>query len=86
MIDFLKKLGIKTGDDTSKNIAKERLQFILIHDRIKLSPEEMKSMKKELLEVLAKYIEVDDTQIKMEVDRNEGMTALVANFPIKKSG
>lgn len=58
----------------------------MIHDRIKISPEEMKSMKKEILEVLAKYIDVDDTQIKMEVDRNEGMTALVANFPIKRSG
>lgn len=46
----------------------------------------MKSLKKELLEVLSKYIEVDDTHIKMDVDRNEGMTALVANFPIKRSG
>ena len=46
----------------------------------------MKLMKKELLDVLAKYIEVDDTQIKMELDRNEGMTALIANFPIKRSG
>ncbi|MFP4016939.1 MAG: cell division topological specificity factor MinE [Halanaerobiales bacterium] len=86
MIDFLKKLGLKSDSENSKDIAKERLQFILIHDRIKLSPEEMKSMKKELLEVLTKYIEVDDTQIKMELDRTEGMTALVANFPIKRSG
>ena len=46
----------------------------------------MESLKKELLEVLAKYIEVDDTHMKMEIDRNEGMTALVANFPIKRSG
>lgn len=62
------------------------MQFILIQDRIKLSPEEMKSLKNELLAVLTKYVEVDDTQIKMEVDRTEGMTALVANFPIKRSG
>lgn len=62
------------------------MQFILIQDRIKLSPEEMNKMKKELLAVLTKYIEVDDSQIRMEVDRSEGMTALVANFPIKRSG
>ncbi|MEJ6950457.1 cell division topological specificity factor MinE [Natronospora cellulosivora (SeqCode)] len=74
-------------DSSSKSVAKERLQFILIHDRIKLSPEEMKSMKKELLEVLTRYIEVDDNHIKVEVDRDkDGMTALVANFPIKSSG
>lgn len=77
---------MKNDSDSSKNIAKERLQFILIHDRIKLSPEEMKSLKKDLLEVLSNYIEVDDRRIKMEVDRSEGMTALVANFPIKRSG
>jgi cell division topological specificity factor len=58
----------------------------LIHDRIKLSPGEMESLKNELLEVLTKYVEVDDSQIKMEVSRTEGMTALVANFPIKRSG
>ena len=87
-IDILKKLGLKNESKTSsKNVAKERLQFILIHDRVKLSPEEMKDMKKELLEVLTRYIDVDDTHMKMEVDRDQnGMTALVANFPIKRSG
>ncbi|MFW6264825.1 MAG: cell division topological specificity factor MinE [Bacillota bacterium] len=81
-------MGVKNeSESNSKNIAKERLQFILIHDRIKLSPEEMKSMKKELLEVLARYIDVDDSHMKVEVDRDQdGMTALVANFPIKRSG
>lgn len=71
--------------ENSKNIAKERLQFILIHDKIKLSPEEMKKMKRELLQVLSKYIDIDDTQSKMEVDHSgdNGMTALIANFPIK---
>jgi cell division topological specificity factor len=45
----------------------------------------MQSLKKELLAVLNKYVEVDPSNIKMEVDRHDGMTALVANFPIKKS-
>ncbi|NLM96310.1 MAG: cell division topological specificity factor MinE [Halanaerobiaceae bacterium] len=84
-IDFLRNF-FKSSSENSKNIAKERLQFILIHDRIKLSPGEMESLKNELLEVLTKYVEVDDSQIKMEVSRTEGMTALVANFPIKRSG
>lgn len=82
----MKHFGIKNdASEQSKEIAKERLQFILIQDRIKLSPAEMQSLKKELLAVLTKYVEVDPTNIKMEVDRHDGMTALVANFPIKKS-
>ena len=77
---------MRSDSGSSKDIAKERLQFILIHDRIKLSPEEMDSLKQEMLEVLSKYVKVDDRKIKMAVDRIDGVTALVANFPIKKSG
>lgn len=76
---------MRSDSGSSKDIAKERLQFILIHDRIKLSPEEMDSLKQEMLEVLSKYVKVDDRKIKMAVDRSEGITALVANFPIKRS-
>ncbi len=79
----MEKLGFKRNK-SSKNIAKERLQFILVQDRIKLSPSEMKSLKTELLEVLKKYIDVDDRKINMQVSREEEMMALVANFPIKR--
>ncbi len=83
----MSKLGFKTEvAEPSKNIAKERLQFILIQDRIKLSPGEMDLLKKELLDVLAKYINVDEKNIRMDIDRHDGMMALVANFPIKRSG
>ena len=87
MISILSKLGFKTeATEPSKNIAKERLQFILIQDRIKLSPGEMDLLRKELLDVLAKYINVDEKNIRMDIDRHDGMMALVANFPIKRSG
>ncbi|MFW6035522.1 MAG: cell division topological specificity factor MinE [Halothermotrichaceae bacterium] len=87
IIEFLKKIGLKSDEsEQSKDIAKERLQFILIQDRVKLSPEEMDNLRKEMLGVLSKYIDVDESQMKMEVDRHDGMTALVANFPIKRSG
>ena len=69
----------------SKNIAKERLQFILVQDRIKLSPAEMDSLQEELLEVIGKYIDVEDREIEMEINREEEMMALTANFPIKNN-
>ncbi|NLJ83324.1 MAG: cell division topological specificity factor MinE [Halanaerobiaceae bacterium] len=84
-MDFLRSLT-RSDSGSSKDIAKERLQFILIHDRIKLTPEEMDSLKQDMLDVLSKYINVDDRGIRMAVDRIDGVTALVANFPIKKSG
>ena len=79
-------LGLRDSeDDSSKNIAKERLQFVLVHDRINLSPEEMKSLRKEMLEVLEKYIDVDGQNVKMEIDKKEDIMALVANFPLNKN-
>lgn len=45
----------------------------------------MDSMREELIEVLSKYIDVDSQKIEMDVKREEEMTALVANFPLKSS-
>lgn len=79
-------MGLKNDEhESSKNVAKERLQFILIQDRIKLSPDEMEEMKSELLAVLSKYIDVDEEKIKMDLNRRDGMMALIANFPLKRS-
>lgn len=75
---------IDTKEKKSKNVAKERLQFILVQDRVKLSPAEMESLKNELVDVIRKYIKVDDQEIEMIVNREDEMMALKANFPLKK--
>ena len=72
-------------DKKSKSVAKERLQFVLVQDRVKLTPDEMDAMRDELIEVLSKYIDVDSQKIEMDVKREDDMTALVANFPLKGS-
>jgi len=43
----------------------------------------MESLQDELVEVICKYVEIEDEQIEMEVDREEEMMALRANFPLK---
>ncbi|WP_223174512.1 cell division topological specificity factor MinE [Halanaerobium congolense] len=84
---MLKWLGLKNDDKDkkSKSVAKERLQFILVQDRVKLTPDEMDAMRDELIGVLSKYIDVDSQKIEMDVKREDDMTALVANFPLKGS-
>ena len=54
-----------------------------MQDRINLSPAEMEEFQEELLEVIKKYIDVNDEEIDMEVNREEEMMALTANFPLK---
>ncbi|WP_134059697.1 cell division topological specificity factor MinE [Halanaerobium congolense] len=86
-MDILKWLGLKSDDKDkkSKSVAKERLQFVLVQDRVKLTPDEMDAMRDELIGVLSKYIDVDSQKIEMDVKREDDMTALVANFPLKGS-
>ncbi|MFW5885436.1 MULTISPECIES: cell division topological specificity factor MinE [Halanaerobium] len=84
-MDILKWLGLKSDDKKSKSVAKERLQFVLVQDRVKLTPDEMDAMRDELIGVLSKYIDVDSQKIEMDVKREDDMTALVANFPLKGS-
>lgn len=65
-------------------MAKERLQFVLVQDRINLSPSEMESLKEDLLNVMKKYVDVDDREIDMEINREDQMMAMVANFPLRR--
>ncbi|MCF8000246.1 MAG: cell division topological specificity factor MinE [Halanaerobiales bacterium] len=84
LLEFLGFKKKKEKDDSSKNVAKERLQFILVQDRINLSPSEMESLKKDLLKVMKKYVDVDDREIDMEINREDQMMAMVANFPLRR--
>ena len=70
---------------TSANTARERLQLVLAHDRSDLSPELLDQMRKEILEVVAKYVEIDIESGAVSLETEDRMTALVANLPIKRT-
>lgn len=74
---------------SSKNVAKERLKLILIHDRSDLSPELLEMIKNDILKVISKYVVIDSTDVEIaltKTDPSQGSSpALVANIPIKKS-
>ncbi|WP_350342535.1 cell division topological specificity factor MinE [Proteinivorax tanatarense] len=69
----------------SKSIAKDRLKFVLIHDRCKITPDTLEKIRKDMLAVLDKYLEIDTegTEIVLKDDRSE--TTLEANIPILKN-
>lgn len=84
-MDFLK---IFSGKPSSKEVAKDRLKLILIHDRSNVSPELLKMMKSDLLEVISKYVEIDDGSVDVRLTKAEDIEgsspALIASIPIKK--
>jgi len=92
LLDLLKSFGrVKT----SKDVAKERLKLVLVHDRANVSPQFLEMVKSEIIKVITSYIEVDESALDIQITRTKSddgssvVPALVANIPIKnvkKSG
>ena len=85
MLDLFKMFSNESK--TSKNVAKERLKLVLVHDRVDCSPQLLDMIKSDILNVIANYAEIeqDGLEIKMAKSRNEEddgpISALVANIP-----
>ena len=85
---FLKKMGKKDQADKSKNAAKERLHLVLMQDRANVSADFLEMMKQEIVDVIKKYIDVDETEMDVKLenrvnnDGTSGAPALYANIPI----
>lgn len=76
---------------TSSSVAKDRLKLVLIYDRAGTSSnnEMIDMMKRDLLAVINKYIEIDEEEFELDIktcnNADEGVTSeLVANIPIRR--
>ena len=91
IINFFKK-SVKKEEkqlsNNSKSAAKERLHLVLMQDRANVSADFLELMKQEIIEVIKKYIEVDEEAIDVRLtnqsneDGTNGAPALYANIPI----
>ena len=70
---------------SSASTAKERLQLVLAHDRSDLNPELLEQMRREILEVVARYVEIDMEEGDVSLETEDRVTALVANLPIRRT-
>jgi cell division topological specificity factor len=64
---------------TSANVAKERLQIILAHERVgggNNSPDYLPALQKELLAVISKYVQINPEDIKVQFDRQDSLEVL----------
>ena len=90
IVNFFKKLkkNDKGIDSKSKETAKERLHLVLMQDRANVSADFLDMMKQEIIEVIKKYIDIDEKAIdvkltnKMNDDGTVGAPALYANIQI----
>lgn len=76
---LLKKLFNKTG---SKDIAKKRLKFALIYDKLEIRDDVLVNLQQDLIEVISRYFEIDKKAIILDIQRSDECSALVFNTPI----
>ena len=69
----------------SATTAKERLQLVLAHERSDLNPELLEQMRREILEVVSRYVEIDLSEGDVSLETEDRVTALVANLPIRRA-
>ncbi len=72
------------GEKKSSEVAKKRMQIVLLHDRLSISPEVMEKIKNDILKVLSKYMEIDQRTIKVSLEKGDDYAALVSNVHIKR--
>jgi cell division topological specificity factor len=73
-------------DKRSANLAKERLKFVLIHDRSDLAPGTMERLKDELIEVISRYVDIDPSAVRINMTQEGREQRLLADIPLKPVG
>ena len=87
MIDLSKIFGRRKV--ASKDVAKDRLKLVLVHDRANSDTEFLEQIKDEIMKVLEKYMDISDSGLDIQIttaqseDGKSAVPALTANIPIK---
>lgn len=83
LLDYINRLlGRQKPSGTT---ARERLQLVLAHDRSDLNPELLEQMRREILAVVQRYVEIDLDSCDVSLETEDRVTALLANLPIKRT-
>jgi cell division topological specificity factor len=77
---FKKMLGKEPT--SSKEIAKERLRLVLIHDRTDISPVMLQALKADLIAVISEHLDIDQSGIEITITEGREHSRLMATIPI----
>ncbi|QSA96261.1 cell division topological specificity factor MinE [Methylococcus sp. EFPC2] len=71
----------RTSRPSSAALAKERLQILVAHERsARNAPDYLPKLQKELLEVIRKYVQVDQDAISVTMEQDESREVLEVNI------
>ncbi len=87
-MDFFNFLKGNEGT-ASKNVAKDRLKLVLVHDRVNCSSQVLEMLKTDIIKVISNYMEIDEDELDIQItqtqseENNGTVPVLYANIPIK---
>ena len=67
---------------SSSAVAKDRLRLVLLSDHLALAPDVIEAMRRDLLEVISRYVEVDELHSDVSFEHKDEGIAMLANIPI----
>jgi cell division topological specificity factor len=79
----------KKDSTSSKNVAKDRLKLVLVHDRVNCSSQVLEMLKTDIIKVISNYMEIDEEELDIQItqtqseDKSGTVPVLYANIPIK---
>ena len=68
--------------EASKDTACNRLRVVLMQDRTNLTPELMERIRKEMVELLSKYVEMDKEALELNLEQDGDQVALMLSIPV----
>jgi cell division topological specificity factor len=83
VFDLIQKMFGKESSG-SKQIAKERLRLVLVHDRVNVSPQFMEVLKEDMIKVISTYMEINEKEMEVNLTQSNSSVALVANIPVNR--
>ena len=83
MTSFLER--ILGHDRRSASTAKERLKLVLIHDRTDLAPGMLENLKDDLIQVISRYVAIDPTAVRIQMEQDGRQQRLLADIPLQPS-
>ena len=69
--------------DTSKDVAKERLKLALTYDRGDLARGTIEQLRDEIIQLIAKHLAINAEDIQISFDRTTEYDKLIASIPLR---
>lgn len=82
VLGFFRQTDAEQQQESSKETACNRLRVVLMQDRTNLTPELMERMRKEMIELLSKYLEMDKEALELNLEQDGEQVALMLSIPV----